>query len=313
MVACAMSLGAARGSMADVSISPLGPAPPGAGLVAALAPMRDAARAGILGYLPEPQASLAAGVLLGGSGHLDPAFRGDLQRSGLGHLVAVDGFKQVVMATTVGALATRIVGGNLAVLPTLAAIGGYTLVSGAHPSAVRAGLMVGLARVAAVGGRLADPLTSLGVATLGMALVDPHVLLDVGLQLSVSATLGIMLLWPVLRRWRRLRALPKPIREPLGLTLAVTLGCLPVTLSTFEVVSLVSPVAHLVAVPLVPFVLVSAALLALASNLPPSVSLPLPSELPLPSVLPIGVPFGMRLPTALPVFPVVEPRAPGCS
>jgi competence protein ComEC len=172
----------------------------------------------------------------------------------------------VVVAAAGGGVATRCLGPRLAVVPVLAAIGAYAVISGGHPSAVRAALMVGLAQVAALGGRLPDPLTSLGVATLGMALVEPRVLLDVGLQLSVSATLGIVLLGPVVRR--RLRRLPGPVAEPLGLTLAVTLGCLPVTLSAFHVVSLVSPLAHIVAVPLLPVVLVCAALLAAVSSLP---------------------------------------------
>ncbi len=267
LLTCALSLGAARGALPRVSPWPSadGTGPPAAA-VATLTAVRDGARGGISRYLPEPQASLAAGVLLGGSGQLDPAFRRDLDRSGLGHLVVIDGFKQVVVAAAVGGLATRYLGARLAVAPVLAAIGAYALVSGGHPSAVRAALMVGLARLAALGGRLADPLTSLGVATLGMALIEPRVLLDVGLQLSASATLGIVLLGPVVRR--RLRRLPGLVAEPLGLTLAVTLGCLPVTLSAFQVVSLASPLAHIVAVPLVPVVLVTAALLAMVSGVP---------------------------------------------
>jgi ComEC/Rec2-related protein len=322
MVACALALGVARGSAMDVPISPVGPAAWGAGLVAALAPVREAARLGIVGSLPEPQASLAAGVLLGGSGHLDPAFRDELQRSGLAHLVAIDGYKEVVVAAAISMLATRILGANLAVLPSLTAIAGYTLISGAHPSAVRAALMVGLARAASVGGRLADPLTSLGVATLGMALVDPRVLLDVGLQLSVSATLGIVLLWPVLRRWLRLRLLPRPVGEPLGLTLSVTLGCLPITLSTFEVVSLVSPLAHVVAVPLLPAVLLSAAVLAVAAALPLPSTSQLTSALPAlmilspPATITLAPPVWLGwLPpaSAVPPLPLPQPLLPGLS
>jgi len=71
-----------------------------------------------------------------------------------------------------------------------ARIGAYTLLTGAHPSAVRAALMVGLATLAALTGRVADPLTSLLLAALAMAALEPRVLLDIGLQLSLSATLG---------------------------------------------------------------------------------------------------------------------------
>jgi len=103
------------------------------------------------------------------------------------------------------------------------------------------------------------------VAATIMAAVDPRILLDVGLQLSLSATLGIVLLWPQLRP--RLQGLPHWVAEPAGLTLAVTVATLPVTLSTFQLVSLVSPLAHVVAVPLLPVVLLSAAALALVSPL----------------------------------------------
>jgi competence protein ComEC len=225
--------------------------------------VRWAAEKGVRHYLAEPQASLATGVLLGGSGGLDADVRLQLQRSGLAHLVAIDGYKQVVVAGALGALAVRLLGPRLAALPILLGIAAYTLLTGAHPSAVRAALMVGLATLASLTGRLADPLTSLLLAAVAMAAFEPRILLDVGLQLSLSATLGLVLLWPRLRR--RLRTLPSFVAEPAGLTLAVTLATLPVVLSVFQLVSLVSPVAHIVAVPLLPLVLGSTALLALVS------------------------------------------------
>jgi len=227
--------------------------------------VRAAAGAGIQGHLPEPQASLAAGVLLGGAGHLDPDFRLQLQRSGLAHVVAIDGFKQVIVAGVLAGVAVRVLGARAGAVSVLVGIIAYTLLTGAHPAAVRAGLMVGLATLASLTGRVADPLTSVLVAATIMAAVDPRILLDVGLQLSLSATLGIVLLWPQLRP--RLQGLPHWVAEPAGLTLAVTVATLPVTLSTFQLVSLVSPLAHVVAVPLLPVVLLSAAALALVSPL----------------------------------------------
>jgi competence protein ComEC len=235
-----------------------------------LADLRARAAAGIRRYLPEPQASFSTGLLLGGSGQLDVDFRLQLQRSGLAHLVAIDGYKQVIVAAALGGLSARLLGARLATLPVLLGIAGYTLLTGAHPSAVRAALMVGLANVAASTGRVADPLTSLAVAAVAMAALEPRILLDVGLQLSLSATLGIVLLWPRLRR--RLRGLPSFVSEPAGLTLAVTLATLPVTLSVFQSISLVSPVAHILAVPLLPLALLSTAVLAAVSSVEPLAS-----------------------------------------
>ena len=235
-----------------------------------LANLRASAAAGIRRYLPEPQASLSAGLLLGGTGQLDADFRMQLQRSGLAHLVAIDGYKQVIVAAALGGVSVRLLGAQLATLAILLGIAGYTLLTGAHPSAVRAALMVGLATLAALTGRVADPLTSLLLAAVAMAALEPRILLDVGLQLSLSATLGIILLWPRLRR--RLRGITSFVAEPAGLTLAVTLATLPVTLSNFQSVSLVSPLAHILAVPLLPVALASTALLAAVSSVAPLAS-----------------------------------------
>jgi competence protein ComEC len=216
--------------------------------------------------LPEPQGSLAAGVLLGGPGKLDADFRLALQRSGLAHLVAIDGYKQIVVAAALRGLVLPVLGTRRATLVVLLGLLGYTLVTGAHPSAVRAGLMVGLASFAPLVGYVSDSLTSLLFAATLMGLAQPGVLLEVSFQLSVSATAGLVLLWPRLRR--RLRRVPAWIAEPAGLTLAVSISTLPVVLGTFQSLSLVSPLAHVLAVPLLPFMLVSAA--ALLVPLPPA-------------------------------------------
>ena len=284
LVTCAAALGAARASTAagdglgalafvgGLSSSapagrPMGPPSMASSVASLIADARGAIDSGVRRYLPEPQASLALGVLLGGSGHLDAAMRVDLQRSGLAHLVAIDGLKQVLVAATLGKLSARLIGPFFGALPMLVGIAAYTLLTGGHPSAVRAGLMVGLATLGSLAGRVSDPLTGLLVAVVLMAAVQPRALLDLGLQLSFSATLGIVLLWP--RLGRRLRRVPRWIAEPVGLTLAVSLATLPLMVSTFQVVSLVSPLAHVVALPLLSAVLVTTALLAAASPLAP--------------------------------------------
>jgi len=231
--------------------------------------LRAAAQRAIMAELPSPQAGLAAGVLLGGSSGLDPQLRAQLQRTGLAHLLAVDGYKQVLVAALLRALGQRLLGGgrrvSLLVLPALAA---YTLLAGARPSAVRAGLMLGLAELASASGRLSDPLTSIGLVASAMAVHEPDVLLDAGFQLSVSATLGLVLFWPRLQRLTR--GLLRPLAEPAGMSLIVSVATLPVTLHTFGSVSLVTPLAHVVALPLVAPALLGAGLLALVGGLAPA-------------------------------------------
>ncbi|HEY3059622.1 MAG TPA: ComEC/Rec2 family competence protein [Chloroflexota bacterium] len=234
--------------------------------LALAARLRTSAISAIQHALPEPQASLAAGVLLGGSGRLGPEFKQQLERSGLAHIVAIDGYKQVLVSTVLGALAVRLVGRPWAAAPILLGVLGYTLLTGARPSAVRAGLMVGAASLAGLVGRVPDSLTSLLLAATLMVAWEPSVLLDVGFQLSATATLGLILLWPQVRR--AFNGVPHLIAEPAGVTLAVTLATLPVMLSVFQSVSLISPLAHVIGMPLLPPVLLAALLLAVSGPVP---------------------------------------------
>jgi competence protein ComEC len=150
--------------------------------------------------------------------------------------------------------------------PILIGILGYTLLTGVRPSAVRAGLMVGMATMAGVAGRAPDSLTGLMVAAVLMAGFEPRVLLDIGFQLSFTATAGLILLWPRMRRV--VHGVPAWLAEPAGITLAVTIATLPVMLSVFQSVSLISPLAHVVAMPMLPPVLLVGVLLIVSAPLP---------------------------------------------
>lgn len=225
-------------------------------------PWRSAVEAGFRRYLPEPQSSLAYGMLLGGSARLDSALRQDLQATGLGHLVAVSGANIVIVAAAVQWLVVRTLGRRWSPLPILLAIAAYTLAVGAPPSAVRAAIMVGAAVLAGGVGRLADPLTGVLSAAAVMALWDPLVIGDIGFRLSVAATLGLVLLAPRCGAW--LGWAPAWLRDPASLALAATAATVPVALPVFGQTSLVGPLANLLAAPLVPVTMLASALLALA-------------------------------------------------
>ncbi|MBV9355809.1 MAG: ComEC/Rec2 family competence protein [Chloroflexi bacterium] len=229
--------------------------------------LRQAADRAVRRFVPPPQAALAAGMLLGGSGGLDPAVRAQFRTAGLAHLMSVDGYKQVLVAGAVSRALARLLGRRLALAPTLLVILGYTVLTGASAAAVRAGLMTGAASVAGVVGRVPDPLTSVLVAAAVMALVQPPLLVDASFQMSVSATLGLILLYPRLRRL--LSWPPGWTGDQIAVSTAASLATLPVTLALFGQLSLISPLAHVVAMPLVPPALLLTGLVIATAWLPP--------------------------------------------
>jgi competence protein ComEC len=229
--------------------------------------LRQAADRAVRRFVPPPQAALAAGMLLGGSSELEPTVREQFRAAGLAHLMSVDGYKQVLVAGAVSRALARLLGRRLALAPTLLVILGYTVLTGASAAAVRAGLMTGAASVAGVVGRVPDPLTSVLLAAAVMALAQPSLLVDASFQMSISATLGLILLYPRLRR-----LLPWPtgwIGDQMSVSLVASLATLPVTLALFGQPSLISPLAHVAAMPLVSPALLLTGLVIAMAWLPP--------------------------------------------
>jgi competence protein ComEC len=231
-----------------------------------LSALRAVLLRGLVSVVPEPEAALGAGILLGVRAGIAPRVAEAFATAGLTHVVAISGWNIAIVASLAAALSRpllRLPGGRaVAVGVAGATVSGYVLLTGASPSVVRAALMAAGLLVARLGGSRAHALAALMAAALAMLVAAPPVLWDVGFQLSALATAG--LIWfgagmeALLGRW------PSAVREPVALTLAAQLTTLPVILLNFERLSLVAPLANVLVVPLVPIVMLASALAALA-------------------------------------------------
>ncbi|HEY8491155.1 MAG TPA: ComEC/Rec2 family competence protein, partial [Dehalococcoidia bacterium] len=239
-----------------------------------LAAAREALGRSLARALPEPEASLARGIVLGQRSALPPWLEADLARTGTSHIVAVSGFNVTLVAgLTLGLLAPA-VGRRRAVLAALLAVAAYTLLTGATPSVVRAAVMAALVLLAALAGRQSSAPVALAFAAALMTAADPGLIRDVGFQLSVAATAGLVLLAPPLAGllWRllgreepaaRTGLLRAPV-EVAATTAAAYLATAPIAAVTFGSLSLVALAANLLVVPAFSAAFVLACLAALA-------------------------------------------------
>ncbi len=220
--------------------------------------------------LPAPQAGLAAGILVGLRDQVDREVADAFTSAGLTHIVAISGWNIAVVAGVVSAFLRR-VGRRRRSLATLAAVAAYALAAGAGASVIRAATMAGAVIGSREIGRPSGAAAALGIAVVVMLAVDPSVIGDAGFQLSAAATAGLLAWASPLTEWLR-RHLARPqsrlaapgwLLDSLGVSLAAQAATLPLVLLDFGRVSLVSPVANLVAAPLVvPVMAASAAALA---------------------------------------------------
>lgn len=205
--------------------------------------------------LPEPEASLAAGIAFGRDGNLSQESKEAFNRSGLRHLVAVSGSNVSLVAAITLALAIPLIGRRRAWIPAALTIGVYLLAAGFSPSVVRAGVMAGIYLVGGVAGRPQSGLPALGAALILMTFVQPANTLDVGFQLSMAATAGLLTFAPwlsyVFERWTLKSRVPVPrwVTQVSALSVAASLSTAPIMWASFGELSLVSPAANLVVEP----------------------------------------------------------------
>jgi len=227
------------------------PAPPDPGRQ--LEEVRRAAAEGLARVLPEPEAGLAAGILIGLRDRVDRDLAAAFTTAGVSHVVAISGWNIAIVAAAIAALAGRL-GRRRRSLVTILAIVAYVAFAGASASVVRAAVMAGVVLVARESGRAGRASAALGWAATLLLLSDPKLIADAGFQLSSLATAGLIAWATPLTGWieRAGRGrVPHWLAESLGVSLAAQAATLPIVLVSFGRLAILSPLVNLVVVPLV--------------------------------------------------------------
>lgn len=200
--------------------------------------------------LPEPMSSLAAGILLGVKTQIPTDFYQALVATGTLHIVAASGYNVMIVASVLMGIVSQVARRGMAVGVGIIGIVLYVLLAGASASVVRAGIMGSLTLIAYYFGRPAEARRLLWVTAMIMLLTDPLLILDVGFQLSVAATAGLLYLLPYISNSRSLI-----LREYLYPTLAATVATAPIIWWHFGRLSLISPVVNLLVLPAIPLIM----------------------------------------------------------
>lgn len=214
-------------------------------------------------HLSREHSAIVEGMMMGATGDFPPELREHFMRSGIGHLLSTSGLHVAMVLQMVGGLLLwfcvpfrwRI--GAMVAFAWL-----YTLLAGLRPSIVRASIMATLYLNVPLVRREADSLSALAVAGVLWLLVAPYALFEVGFQYSFGAVLFILLFYNRLHRqlvemgeWlfhrTRMRRFGTQFLCPLlSVTLCAQAGIALIQLYHFGHLSLLSPIANLLAVPL---------------------------------------------------------------
>ena len=194
--------------------------------------------------------SLYTGLVIGDDRFQPLAQQARFRASGLSHLLAVSGQNVAFVLLVVRPL-LLVAGHRLRLVLIVAVLGVFVAVTRAEPSVLRAATAAGVATWAMVTGRIGSGLRTLSVGVAGLVLVDPFLVAVVGFQLSVAASVGIIVISPPI-----LARLPAPsaripgttaLTQALALTVGAQIGVAPLLTHHFGPLPVASVPANLLA------------------------------------------------------------------
>lgn len=256
----------------------------GSALFASLIDLKQLVQQQIALALPEPQAGLLMGILLGNERGIAPDLADDFSRVGAAHIIAISGFNMVIVSAIIMRFFEAIFNERkwLAVLAGILVISIYTIFVGANLAVIRAAFMSSLLVIAPLFKRKTYVPASLAFVTLVLSFFTPSVLQDIGFQLSFMAVLGLALFAdPLSNRFKAILDRRFPLahaklihaffNEPLIISIAVQITTLPLIILYFERLSLLSIPVNVLIVPVQSILLILALLAVGISFIVPAI------------------------------------------
>lgn len=225
--------------------------------------------------LPGPEGALLNGILLGIQSGIPCSLYDQFNATGASHVIVISGSNISLLVGILLLAGQRLIGKRNAALLALLGVAMYTVLVGADAAVVRAAIMGSLYVLAMYLGRQNVVLNTLFVSALVMTAVNPFTVWDVGFQLSFVATLGLIVLVPILERGAArvldgfsgldgLHTASDVLTEALLVTIAAQISTTPLIIYQFGRFSMVSLLTNLLIVPVQPLIMVLGGLATLA-------------------------------------------------
>ena len=213
--------------------------------------MRNALAEQVHHFIPEPEAALGLGYLLGIKSGLPQDLSALLRIVGLTHIIVTSGTHLSILvgfARKIFGKLSRFAGLFFAILLVLMMMG----MVGMTPSIVRAGIVSILSLIAwYVGRKFVAWRIILLVAAITL-FYQPMYLIDLAWLLSFGSFIGVMIIGPRLTYFFYGDRKPHLLAETMLASLSATLICLPILLYFFGTMSLISLVANVLILPTIP-------------------------------------------------------------
>ncbi|MGN0477044.1 MAG: ComEC/Rec2 family competence protein, partial [Ruminococcus sp.] len=210
---------------------------------------------GVNSYMDNENAEICSAIAFGDKNSVDPTVKEDFRRAGLSHILVVSGLHMSVFSTILLFVFKKVFRKRYVYCPlTIFFVLFYMVMTGLSFSVMRSGIMMIIFVVGIMIGGEADSINSLGIAGLFIVLFNPYSAGDIGLLLSFSATLGIILLTTplssyIINRLNFSNRIIIAIINILSVTFSASLFTFPLIIIFFHNISLVQIFTNLLITP----------------------------------------------------------------
>ncbi|MCK5027806.1 MAG: ComEC family competence protein [Candidatus Pacebacteria bacterium] len=217
--------------------------------------------------LHEPYAALAGGLIVGAKQSLGEELLQKFRDVGLIHIIVLSGYNVTIIAVTIMYLLSflpriaKVIIGSICIIA-------FAIMTGAGATIVRASIMAILVVAGKMLGRKIDMLRLLAIAVFFMVLHNPLIVAhDPSFQLSVLATLGLILLPPLFEN--KISWIPQKfgLREIIVATVSTQIFVLPALMYMTGQISVVSLVVNILVLSVIPITMLFGFLTGLAGFL----------------------------------------------
>lgn len=210
-------------------------------------------------FLPEPESGLVAGIVLGDKKDIGREFYEQMIKSGTVHIAVASGYNIMLVGGTVLSVCFWLMKRKRAVLVAIAAMLIYAFEAGGDPPVMRAVIMAGIIFIASCMGRKVISWWILLVTGWVMILVEPLLLVSVSFQLSIAASVGLMVIEPWVRS--KFETGDERVSELLSSSgvlssVSTMLMTMPIIWWNFSRVSLIGIVCNVLILPFVPVLMI---------------------------------------------------------
>lgn len=211
--------------------------------------------------IPFPESEYALGLVLGAEYGIPENIINNFNITGLRHLLALSGFNITILIIFIMGIFCflpiwiRVIISSIIIFL-------FVILTGMSSSVLRAAIMGVLGMVALYSGRDMNIIYLLIFTLFIISLFNPFLLLsDPSLQLSVLALIGIIYIPKILDKYLHLsKILPEEITKILYASVSAQIAVLPLMVVFFNQISIISPLANLIVVPITTISMISIAL-----------------------------------------------------